>query len=363
MTTSRNESAPRAGVIGLGLIGGSVALALRRAGYEVVGADANPTTEADALERHVVSELLTTPDPTLDFVVVATPVDRLEAAVRVALDLAPRAVVTDVGSVKAGIAAAVADPRFVPGHPMAGSELSGLAGARVDLFDEALWVLTPTPHTSGASFATAHAAVGSLGAEVVALAPERHDQLVALVSHVPHLVAASLMNLASASADDHALLLRLAAGGFRDMTRVAAGEPDIWPSICVANGDSIVRGLDDLIDLLQTVRTAVEDADRASLRSTLQAASTARRALPGRRSAAAEELGELVVPIPDRPGALAGITTTASELGVNIDNIEVTHTMEGDSGIAVLWVPRGRRAELQEALARKGFRSVVRGDG
>ena len=372
MTISRSDafemsdpgvSVPRrAAVVGLGLIGGSVAAALGRAGFEVVGRDASAEHVREAVARGLVSGewVAGTVDDSIEFCVVATPVDSLVGAVEVALRDAPRAVVTDVGSVKATIAAAISDPRFVPGHPMAGSELSGLEGARSDLFDDALWVLTPTADTSPTSFAAAHAVVSSLGAEVVALDPLRHDELVALVSHVPHLVAASLMNLASASAEDHVLLLRLAAGGFRDMTRIAAGDPAIWPSICVSNNDAITRGLDRLIDLLDGVRTAIDSGDTSALHAALSDASAARRALPARRASVAVELAEVVVPIPDRPGAVAAITTTASEVGVNLDNIELSHTMEGERGVAALLVPAAQVALLREALANKGFQSVVR---
>ncbi len=354
---------PRAGVIGLGLMGGSVALALRRQGFEVVGTDVSRARLDEAISRCVLDSAWAGADDSIEFVVVATPVDVVADSVFVALRDAPRAIVTDVGSVKASIAAAVVDARFVPGHPMAGSELSGLDGAREDLFDDALWVLTPTDHTAASAIAAAHAVVSSLGAEAVVVAPERHDELVALVSHVPHLVAASLMNMAAASAEDHGLLLRLAAGGFRDMTRVAAGDPQIWPSICLSNDDAITRGLDRLVEMLATVRTAIDTGDRASLHESLAAASSARRALPARRASTAVELAEVVVPIPDRPGALADITTTASAIGVNIDNIELTHTMEGEGGVAVLLVPAADAARLQEELAGRGFRSVVRRGG
>ena len=130
-----------------------------------------------------------------------------------------------MGSVKGPVAAAVADPRFFGGHPMAGSELDGLDGADAAMFEGAVWVLTPTAETADTTFAAVARIVSDLGAEVVALPPDRHDTLVAVVSHVPHLTAATLMTLADQRAEEHAALLRLAAGGFRDMTRIAAGNP------------------------------------------------------------------------------------------------------------------------------------------
>lgn len=144
-------------------------------------------------------------------------------------------IVTDVGSVKGGIVASTSDPRFVGGHPMAGSELDGLDGADPEMFVGAVWVLTPEPSTADETFAAAAAVVAELGAEVVALPADRHDQVVAVISHVPHLTAATLMGLASDRAEEHAALLRLAAGGFRDMTRIASGKPGIWLDICAEN--------------------------------------------------------------------------------------------------------------------------------
>ncbi len=129
----------------------------------------------------------------------------------------------------------------------------------------ATWVLTPTAATDPASYARLQAVVVSLGAEVVALSPEQHDALVAVVSHVPHLTAATLMNLADRQAEKHAALLRLAAGGFRDMTRIAAGQPGIWPDVCADNAAAIVDAFDILLADLTAMRDRVASGDRAGL--------------------------------------------------------------------------------------------------
>src|SRR5439155_20992989 len=191
-------------------------------------------------------------------------------------------VVTDVGSVKASIVAAVDNPRFVGGHPMAGSEQEGVDGSRADLFQGAVWVLTPVATTDHAAHALVRSVVSSFGAEVVELPPERHDALVAVVSHVPHLTAASLMRLASERSEEHAALLRLAAGGFRDMTRVAAGHPGIWPDICAENRAAIVEVLDRLILALEQTREVVDKGDREALLRALERARGARISLPAR---------------------------------------------------------------------------------
>ena len=172
-------------------------------------------------------------DGTATVTFIATPVRTIADEARRALAAGP-GLVTDVGSVKASIVDGVADPRFVGGHPMAGSEQEeGIEAATADLFEGATWVFTPTAGTDTAAYAQVRQIIGTLGAEVVALPPDRHDVLVAIVSHVPHLTAATLIRVADVRSEEHRALLRLAAGGFRDMTRIVAGHPGIWPTSAV----------------------------------------------------------------------------------------------------------------------------------
>lgn len=341
----------RATLVGTGLIGGSIGLALRRAGWTVLGTDRDPD-RAEAAVAHGALDAVGE-DATSDLTIVATPVGSVAGEARRLLDAGHR-VVTDVGSVKAPLVAAVDHPGFVGGHPMAGSEQEGIAAATADLFDGATWVLTPTASTDDQAYATVRAAIVELGAEVVALDPARHDALVAEVSHVPHLTAATLMRLADDTAEEHRALLRLAAGGFRDMTRVAAGHPGIWPDICVENQAAIVDVLDRLITGLSEVRQVVADQDRAQLMALLEQARSARTNLPA-RFGRPSELGELRVIIPDRPGALAEVTTLATEIDVNIANMEIAHSSEGDRGVLILIVEAKELGRLHDALVERGF--------
>jgi prephenate dehydrogenase len=365
----RGNGAPgRALVVGTGLIGGSLGLALRARGWHVRGWDADPDRTREAVESGALDE--PGDDPRADVAFVATAPSAVAAVARRLLDDPRRArpiVVTDVAGVKASVVAAVGHPRFVGGHPMAGSEQVGLGGADPDLFAGALWVLSPVAGsvagepvtaTDLEAFSLVRGIVSSLGADVVALAPEDHDRLVAVVSHVPHLVAATLMNAAAEGAEQDAVLLRLAAGGFRDMTRVAAGHPGIWPDLCADNADAIVHSLDRLISDLASLRDRVGAGDRRGLLEMLERASAARRHLPA-RGARPERLTEVRVPVPDREGVLAEITGAASDLGVNIYDIEIAHSPEGPRGLLVL-VVEGRDAPgLREQLRRRGHRSTV----
>lgn len=344
-----------ANVIGLGLIGGSIALALREQGWRVVGDDAKPDRVEQALRLDIVHAAGLDPDAAVTFV--ATPVMAITEQVRRAL-ASTTGLVTDTGSVKGSIAAEVDDPRFVGGHPMAGSELEGLDGADAGMFSGAVWVLTPNAATADTTFSAVASVVAQLGADVVALPPERHDQVVAVISHVPHLTAATLMGLASERAEEHGALLRLAAGGFRDMTRIASGHPAIWLDICAENRPAILSALDGLIDGLSAMRNVVNGNERTELHRRLVTAREARANLPSRVTRPSD-LAELRIPIPDRPGAAAEVFTLAAELGVNIDSFEVVHSTEGNRGVAVVLVDAGAAEMYRGGLMARGYRPSV----
>ena len=296
-------------------------------------------------------------DADAEITFVATPVLATADRVKRALEEST-GFVTDVGSVKTGVVAAIDDPRFIGGHPMAGSELEGFDGADASMFEGAVWVLTPSATTADNTFSAVAAVVAELGAEVVALPAERHDQLVAVISHVPHLAAATLMGLASDRAEEHASLLRLAAGGFRDMTRIASGHPAIWLDICTENRPAILSALDGLISGLESMRDVVDRDDRGALFDRLQHAREARANLPSRINQPSE-LAEVRIPIPDRPGAAAEVFTLAAELGVNIASFEVVHSVEGNRGVAVVLVDVASVELYRGGLMARGYRPAV----
>jgi prephenate dehydrogenase len=349
-------------LLGTGLIGGSIGLALTKAGVDVRGYDADAAVAARAQELGALRSVAASVDEAVtgaDVVIVAVPVGRVAGLVVDALDAGATAV-TDVGSVKVAVLDAVraARPelaaRFVGGHPMAGSEQDGLDGADADLFAGATWVLTPVDDTDLEAHAAVRGIVSRLGAEVVEIPPAQHDALVAVVSHVPQLAATTLMNVAAAGADEHQLLLRLAAGGFRDMTRIAAGHPGIWPDICVANRDAILAALDAYRASLDDVRALVADGDGGALLATLERGRAARRNLPvGHRTPG--PFTELRIPVPDRPGVILEVASIAQGRGVNIVDIEVAHSIEGDSGVLVLVVPVAGADAFDAGLVAAGY--------
>jgi prephenate dehydrogenase len=346
-------TARRATIVGVGLIGGSIGMALRARGWHVHGVD----PDGELLARAVALGALdaTGWDPEAELTFVATPVGQLPAAVADALAAAPDGLVTDVGSVKAPLVAAVDDDRFIGGHPMAGSEQEGIDGADPEMFADAIWVLTPTEGTAGDVLARVRSVVSSLGPEILTLPPDRHDSLVALVSHVPHLTAATLMGIAAARSEEHSAVLRLAAGGFRDMTRVAAGHPGIWPDICGENAAAIDGVLDELIRALTAVRTEVAGGDRDGLLRRLETARSARVSLPT-GAPRPSELAEVRVPVLDRQGELASITLLATDLDVNIYDLEIAHSGEGDRGVVLLIVESALAERLKGGLMANGYR-------
>jgi prephenate dehydrogenase len=357
----------RVALLGTGLIGGSIGLALAQREVEVVGFDASRERLTRARELGAVSSVadsLETAVSGADLVFVAVPVGRIAALAIAAFDAGAR-IVTDVGSVKAPVVAEIAAQRpdrapwFVGGHPMAGSEQDGVEGADADLFFGASWVLTPTTGTDPAAFTVVRYVIGLLGAEAIEVEPGRHDALVALVSHVPQLAASTLMDVASASGAEHRVLMRLAAGGFRDMTRIAAGHPGIWPDILTANRDAVLEALDTYLESLSGVRDLVATGDREGLLDMLKRARTARRSLPV-GVPPVEELVELRIPVPDRPGVIAEITTLATRLDVNVFDFEIAHSGEGGTGVIVLVAAATGADDLEAGLQALGYH-VARG--
>ncbi|HLI14887.1 MAG TPA: prephenate dehydrogenase [Acidimicrobiales bacterium] len=350
-------------VVGLGLIGTSLALALRKAGWTVYGTDVDAGRAARAVELGAIEgpAALEPAEAGAAVAFVATPVRAIAGVARDLLerDATGTLVVSDVGGVKGEVVRRVDHPRFVGGHPMAGSEQEGPDGADGDLFAGATWVLTPTARTDARAFGLVREAVAAIGAEPVALDPARHDRLVALVSHVPHLAAANLMDLAADAAVEHGVLLRLAAGGFRDMTRIAAGDPAIWPDIFAENAPAVLAALDGLAGRLAEARRIVAEGDWPALVALLERAKVARRNLPP-RAPVPDALVECRVPVLDRPGVLAEVTTVLGGLGVNIFDLEIAHSAEGERGVLVMAIDAGQADEARRALVERGYRPALR---
>ena len=267
-------------VIGLGLIGASFAGAYRKAYPDapILGVDVSQEAIDELLDRGWITQGFGPNAPelpealnTCDLVVIATPVGSVPEYFRMLADCDYQGIITDTCSTKAQIveeAQAILPhlDHFIPGHPMAGSEKSGVTGSRDNLFENAHWVLCPDEHTSPDAFAALHEVLTALGARVVSLTREGHDEAVAIISHVPHFVASSLVELAVRHAGDQEALFRLAAGGFKDSTRIAAGSPALWTGIAFENPEAITRGLEEMQEILSQYAKALAGANRAEFR-------------------------------------------------------------------------------------------------
>ena len=368
MTTRRGVTAPETlAIVGTGLMGGSLGLASLAGGVveRVVGYDADPAMLRRAVQRRAVTEAAPSMAGAVEgasLVVLAMPVGAIPASFReVAPHLAEGAVVTDLGSTKGRLVDEITPlvPRgtqFIGGHPMTGSEKDGVDAADADLFRGAYWFLTPTDQTDPEAYGRLVRFLGGLGVHVLSLDPARHDELLALTSHLPQLVSSTLMGFAADISAAEGGLPLVAAGGFRDMTRIAGSSPGLWLDIVRENRRAVLATLKRFVDALGSTAAAIDHEDWDGLRATLTAAREGRARLPEKPGVAAEALTELLVPVPDRPGVLAEVTTTVGEAGVNIENLNISHSPEGGSGTIHLELNGDAAARTAAAaLERKGY--------
>jgi prephenate dehydrogenase len=360
----------RLGIIGTGLIGASVGLAAKRAGVERVdGYDFSETTLEAARGRGAIDTTAIVADEVADadLVVVAVPVIALGSVLRHALEGAeaavarrPSATVTDVGSTKSNLGDALADPRFVGGHPVTGSEAHGPEHATGDLFDGATWFLTPTAQTDPERYRLVHGFVSSLGATPVAIDPEAHDRLVALTSHLPHALANLLVNQAGATRVEGHEPLAAAGGSLRDMTRVAGANPRIWVDIFLENTAALRESLGEHRRRLEQLEAALEARDTGFVARWIGEAAENRRRMLADAFPDPSDLHRLRVHVPDRPGVLAGITQTLGAQRINIEDFELHHVSPERGGTLTLLVTGEGEAERAAALLEsQGYGVVV----
>lgn len=361
-----------AAIIGTGLIGGSLGLAIKaKAGVpRVTGCALHRESAEKAARLGAIDEAYDTVEEAVkdaDIVFLATPVKTIaEQAGRAIRAMKPGAILTDVASVKTGIVASVDDQaaaagiRFVGGHPMAGSELSGIEAASQDLFKNAAYILTPTKLTDPDALKETHNLVQSLGARVFTLNPETHDRVVAAISHLPHVLSTSLVNVARAEQAEFANIFQLAAGGFYDMTRIAGSSPGLWADICLENSQAIVELIGQYQAELETLAELLEAGDVDGLNVKLANASAARQELPRLKPDEAPMIFEVHVVVPNRPKVLSEITMCVADLGVNIEDIQIVHSTEADSGflrLSILGEPDSER--VVKALESRGYKVSV----
>ncbi len=343
-------------VIGTGLLGASVGAALTRAGIEVHLSDAvvHHARVAATLGAGTTAPV----DPgTVRLVVVATPPRTLAGIIGRALDRYPRAVVTDVGSVKGSVLRELRGggrdlSRYLGSHPMAGSQHSGPAAASADLFVDRTWAITPHEHVAEGTAATVRALIEVCGARPVVLQPDDHDAAVAQVSHLPHLMS---VLMADHLVDLPARHLDLAGQGLRDVTRIAGSDPDLWDQIIDANTAALRPELEAVHERLGALIVALETGED-DVRPFLERGRSGTRRIPGKHGAPATEYARLVIEIPDARGALARLFQDIAGAGVNIEDIAIQHDPARQVGYLEVAVDPDRAVEVAEAMKDAGWR-------
>ena len=344
-------------IVGAGLLGTSIGLALTRHGVPV-------------WLRDVSSENLRTasglgagrpaPDigPAPQLVVVAVPPDVLGESLRWALEHHPEAVVTDVGSIKTGplehlrAHSTAGLARYVGGHPMAGSERSGPLAASAALFDGRPWAVTPHQDSTPQAVQLVLELVRLSGASAVRMSPDEHDRAVARTSHLPHLLAALVAGRLADSPPGH---LALSGQGVRDVTRIAAGDPELWMQIVTGNAPAVVHLLGEVRDQLDALIAAVSQGKRDVLGEILARGVAGTAAIPGKHGGPAPLTASVFVSVPDQAGALARLFADAGEIGVNIEDVHIDHDPGRPTGLVELVVAEDSSEHLLGSLESRGW--------
>lgn len=341
----------RIGIVGCGLIGTSLGLALHRIGVTALLQDARTEHVEQAIALGAGQRWQ--PDQVVDCIVVAVPPGATRSVLDAMAAAYPQATLTDVASVKSGISqgAQGVNTRLVPGHPMAGRELSGPQAARADLFDDRLWILTPLPETDAQRTVAMQAFVRLVGAVPVTMTVAEHDQAVALVSHTPQVLASIL---AAQLRDAHTDHVAIAGQGLRDMTRIAASNVDLWTDILTANAEPIDSVLASVQTDIESLRTALRD-DPAAVATILREGVRGHQAIPGKHGASASAYIEIPVMVEDRPGQLAALLVAAGEAEINLEDVRIEHVLGRPSGLIELSVRPEHGPALIAVLRARGF--------
>ncbi|MDO7905062.1 prephenate dehydrogenase [Paenibacillus sp. JX-17] len=331
-------------VIGVGLIGGSLALCFKgKPGITVTGFAHQPQLIEDMLSRGVVdAATLSLEEAVLDadFIFVSVPVGKIEHYMEElsCLPLKPGCIVSDVGSTKASIAAFAAQldwkgVYFIGGHPMAGSERAGVAAATALLFENAYYVLTPSEETPEEVYNSLATLLEHTRAQVVRVEPSAHDDIVGAISHLPHIIAVALVNQVRGLNEQNPLYQLLAAGGFRDITRIASSDPVVWRDILLSNRDVLLNLLKEWDEQITGFTRILEDRDGLAIEQAFAGAGAFRSELPERRKGMITQLYDLYMDVPDTPGIIGRIATELGSRGINLSNMQIIESREDVPGI------------------------------
>lgn len=331
------------GFIGLGLIGGSIARALREniSEIKITAYDVNAATLAAAAKDGVIDQAADRIDECFSdcsYLFLCAPVQKndanLEAVKKI---ISPSCTLTDVGSVKTNIhehiAQAGLEAQFIGGHPMAGSERFGYANSKARLLENAYYILTPTGQTDPDRLSSYRILVETMGAIPLVLDYRQHDYVTAGISHLPHVIAASLVNLVRDSDNEDGIMKLVAAGGFKDITRIASSSSAMWQQICLTNTENISRLLDSYIASLSRIKEQIDTRQEDAIYQLFDSARIYRDSFINASSGPIKRVYSFNVDIDDRPGMLAQVATTLAFNNINIKNIGIVHNREYEEGV------------------------------
>jgi prephenate dehydrogenase len=360
-------------VIGLGLIGGSLALSLKSvnkdfviSGYDIEGESMNI-----AKYRNIIDIIAGSYEEAVynaDLIIIATPISNIvEVMNNIKNYLKKGAIITDVGSAKEKIVSEAReilpeDVVFIGGHPMAGSENEGILSATGDLFKNVFYILTPTDTTISAALVTLHSILTKIGAKVISIDPKEHDENVALISHLPHVLSTNLVNMIDDKQENMKNLFKLCAGGFRDMTRIAAANIKMWLDISLENKDKLIKSIEEYAEYLKEFIDYLKNNDSESIKNHYLKAQKARINLPKYIEKDISNLYELRVSIADKAGVLSEITRAISSHGINIEDISIFHSTEFSSGGILKILVQGEDAGQisKDAIKKEGYEVSVK---
>lgn len=354
------------GFIGLGLIGGSIARAIKEKTKDsyIIAYDINEETLQLALSEQIADEITSTVDNRFskcDYLFLCAPVqkndDNLKAVKAI---LPPDCLLTDVGSVKSdiheAIKAAGLEGQFIGGHPMAGSERVSFINSKAVLLENAYYILTPTETVPSEKVQKYKELVQSLGAIPLILSCEQHDYVTAAISHLPHVIASSLVNLVKDSDSKEGIMKMIAAGGFKDITRIASSSPVMWQEICLTNTENILKLLTDYIDSLCSIRDTLEHKDKEDIYNFFDSARIYRDSFINASSGPIKKDFAMNIDIADEPGALATIATMMAMNAISIKNIGIKHNRESEGGVLrIEFYDDASVAKAKNILENKGY--------
>ena len=331
------------GFIGLGLIGGSIAKAIRQyfPDYEIVAFDKSKETLALATQESVIDIACTIIDDNFkncEYIFLCAPVSYNTAYLKQLKEyLHEDCILTDVGSVKTSIHKEVItldmEANFIGGHPMAGSEKSGFVNSKSILIENAYYILTPSEKVSKEKVVKYESFIQTLKALPVILGYEEHDYITGAISHLPHIIASSLVNFVKEHDGKNELMKHLAAGGFKDITRIASSSPTMWQHICLKNKDNIVKILDEYIDLLNLAKESVANEEEQDIYNFFESSKNYRNSIPGGSSGPIKRMFAVYCDIVDEAGGIATIATILAANNINLKNIGIIHNREFEEGV------------------------------